>query len=47
MGSVGNDDHDDDSENLAKKLSCVLSKFIKIGPAQFVNCRRFFLDLNS
>ena len=28
IGSMGKDDHDDDSVNVAKKLSCVLSKFI-------------------
>ena len=49
MGSLSNDDDDDGgSENVAKKVICVLSNFIaSFGPAQFVKCTQFFLELHS
>ena len=45
LGRSSNDE-DERNENLAKKWICVLSSRL-FGPAQFVKCGRFFLQLNS
>ena len=50
IGTSSNDDDDDDdgSKNVAKKMNLRSFNLIRLfGPAQYVKCRRLFLQLNS
>ena len=48
LETLSNDD-DDGSENVAKKIEFVFFQTYSrlFGPAQYVKCRRLFLELNS
>ena len=45
-GPFKSDDDDDGSENVAKKMNFRSFKVNLFGPAQYVKCRRLFLELN-